>query len=138
MKYRLFLILLFFVFSTPLAANEKRELILEMLEITQAKKNHKLLIDTMVQQLANSEITSSENFEKYFREAMSWDNYIVPVAAIYEEMYTKEELEALLEFYSTEVGQSFLKKAPLISERVSQVAVQNAQNALKYLTEEDM
>lgn len=126
-------ILLAVILSTPAFADEKRELILEMLEITQAKKNHELMVDAYVKQFSSNPVMATENFEKYFREAMSWDSIIDPVVEIYEDAYTVEELEYINEFYSSPIGQSFIKKAPQVNEKSSAVMMKNIQSAMQNL-----
>lgn len=120
--------------ATSAYGGEKHDLVLEMLEVTNAKQNHELMINAYMKQLAGNPATATPEFERYFREAMSWDTLIGPTTKIYEESYTVDELKAITEFFSSPIGQSFIAKAPEVNEKSSAVLVENMQKALRHLT----
>ncbi len=126
-------ILLAITLSTSVLADEKRDLILEMLEVTQAKKNHELMINAYIKQFSNNPAMATDSFEKYFRQAMAWDSLIDPMIKIYEESYTIEEIEYINKFYSSPIGQSFIEKSPQVNEKASAIFMNNIQRALKHL-----
>lgn len=131
MKLTKLLAVLFLTLSTSVLAADKRGLVLEMLEVTQAKKNHELMIDAYIKQFSNKPVMATKNFEKYFREAMSWGLLVEPMIKIYEETYTAEELKTINQFYSSPIGQSFIAKSPEVNEKSSVVIMNNIQGALK-------
>lgn len=125
------------ILSTSVLAGEKRDAVLDLLEITQAKKNHELMIETYIKQFASNPVTSTSNFEKYFREALSWDSIIEPTISIYVDTYTVEELKYINEFYSSPIGQSFIAKSPEVMAKSSAIIVSNVQNAIKHLQQKN-
>ena len=50
-------------------------------------------------------------------EDLSWARMKPIYIRIYEDVYTEEELDGLLAFYKSPVGQSFLKKTPVIMQK---------------------
>lgn len=137
MKFtKLLVALLLFVIPVSAAAGEKRELVLELLEVTQAKKNHDLLLESYIKQLSNNPATSSDQFKAYLLDAMSWDSLVEPMIKIYEESYSIEELKSINQFFSSQVGKSFIAKAPEVNQKISVVVTNNIQSALKHLQPE--
>lgn len=131
MKYITLLLTLFVSISA--LADEKRDLVLEMLELTEAKVNHELMINAYIKQFSSNPVMATESFEKYFREGLSWDTLIESMIEIYAESYTAEELKYINKFYSSPIGQSFIKKSPQVTEKSSAVIMKNIQSALKHL-----
>ncbi|WP_158271576.1 DUF2059 domain-containing protein [Pseudomonas sp. HMWF032] len=134
MKNMKFALCFCLIFATSAYGGEKNDLILEMLEITNAKQNHELMIDAYIKQFAENPATATPEFEKYFREAMAWDTLIGPTTKVYEESYTVDELKAINKFFSSPIGKSFIAKAPEVNEKTSAILVENMQKALRHLT----
>lgn len=133
MKFtRLFAVLLL-TLSTSVTAGEKRELVLEMLKVTEAQKNYELMIDVYINKFSNNPIMATENFEQIFRKAMSWDSLVEPMIIIYEESYTTEELKSINQFFSSPIGKSFVAKSPEVNKKSSAVIMNNIQDALNNL-----
>jgi hypothetical protein len=134
MKNMKFALGLCLAFATSAYGGEKHDLVLEMLEVTNAKQNHELMVDAYIKQLAGNPIAQTPGFEKYFREAMAWEALVGPTTKIYEESYTVNELKAITEFFSSPIGKSFVAKAPEVNEKTTVVLVENMQKALRHLT----
>ena len=133
MKNMKFALGLCLAFAASAYGGEKHDLVLEMLEATNAKQNHELMVDTYIKQLAGNPIAAAPGFEKYFREAMAWEALIGPTTKIYEESYTVDELKAITEFFSSPIGKSFIAKSPEVTEKITAVLIANMQKALKHL-----
>ncbi len=113
--------------------DEKRDLVLEMLEVTEAKKNHELVVESYIANFSSNPSLNNDQFKNYFREAMSWDALIEPMIAIYVESYTVEELQAIVDFFGSPIGQSFVKKSPEVNQKATAVIMNNIQQAMSTL-----
>src|SRR5699024_1688060 len=102
MKNLKLIIVLCLLFSASAYGGEKHDLVLDMLEITNAQQNHELIIEAYVKQLAADPVTATPEIEAYFRAAMAWYALIGPISKIYVDAYTVEELKALNEFFSSQ------------------------------------
>jgi len=54
-------------------------------------------------------------------------------ADIYLKVYNKEELNALLEFYNSDIGQKILKKRPKVTEKTMTISQQIGQQLMPIL-----
>jgi hypothetical protein len=52
---------------------------------------------------------------------------------IYRESYTEEELQAIIDFFGSEIGQSFIKKAPEVMQKSTGIIVANIEKAMVHL-----
>ncbi|MCE0559424.1 DUF2059 domain-containing protein [Motilimonas sp. E26] len=131
MKKLIIVILLSTSFSA--FADEKMDLVLQMLQVTEAKKNHELVIDSYITNFSKNPAMDNDQFKNYFRQAMSWDALIDPMTKIYMESYTTEELQALVDFFGSPIGQSFIKKSPEVNQKSVAVMSENIQKAMSIL-----
>ena len=53
---------------------------------------------------------------------MGWDNLKEDFIDIYVDVFTKEELEGIIAFYKTPVGQKFIKKQPELMQKSMQIS----------------
>jgi len=60
---------------------------------------------------------------------MSWEKMEPEYIKLFSEVYTEDELKAIVEFYKTPAGQSMLKKQPLLMQK-SMVISQKQMQAL--------
>lgn len=136
MKYRGLVLVLSLFFSLSAQGGEKRDLIMKLLDLTHAEENHELMLDSYVTQFESNPVTATEKFEIYFRDALSWDSLLEPTLKIYEELFTVQELEAVVRFYSTEEGISFINKMPILNHKSSEVVMSNINRAMHHLATE--
>jgi hypothetical protein len=134
MKNMKFALGLCLAFAGSAYGGEKHDLVLEILEATNAKQNHELIVDAYIKQLAGNPATAAPEFEKYFREAMAWEALVGPTTKIYEESYTVDELKVITEFFSSPIGKSFIAKSPEVTEKTTAVFIGNMQKAIGHLT----
>ena len=119
-----------------------------MLELTNAPAMFKAILDqqqaampTQVKQLLSSnkqfeaaakdlEPVIAEYQGKMFdlmRKALDWNDMKPKLAALYNDMFTEEELAGIVAFYKTPVGQTLLKKMPELATRSMQLGQQQVQ-----------
>ncbi len=55
-------------------------------------------------------------------EEMGWDKIKENIIDIYVDVFTKEELEGIIAFYKTPVGQKLIKKQPELMQKSMQIA----------------
>ncbi|HGS5379191.1 TPA: DUF2059 domain-containing protein [Vibrio cholerae] len=76
-----------------------------------------------VQQQLN--VTESEKplFEEYYKnvnklvlEEVTWEKFEPYMITIYSNYFSEEELKGMIDFYSSDVGQSILKKMPVVMQ----------------------
>ncbi len=56
-----------------------------------------------------------------FNEAMDWDGFQEDMTRVYEETFSSEEIQGLLNFYSTPAGRAYVDKQPELARRTMQV-----------------
>jgi hypothetical protein len=133
MKFRGILLVLVLLIPLPGYCGEKRELILELLEVTQAQENHEIMLTSYEEQFKSNPATSTPEFAAYFREAMSWDGLVEPTIEIYEKTYTDEEILGLINFYKSPIGVAFIKKMPEVNKQCSEIMMQRMNQAMHHL-----
>jgi hypothetical protein len=119
--------------SFSVQAEVKRELVMEMLEVTEAKKNHDFMVQSYINHFTKNPKLNTEEFKTYFNEAISWDSLIEPMILIYIESYTEKELQAIIDFFGSEVGQSFIKKSPEVMEKSTAIMMASIEKAMSHL-----
>lgn len=126
-------LILVLCFSFSVQAEVKRELVMEMLEVTEAKKNHDLMVQSYINHFTKNPKLNTEEFKTYFNEAISWDSLIEPMILIYIESYTEKELQAIIDFFGSEVGQSFIKKSPEVMEKSTAIMMASIEKAMAHI-----
>lgn len=126
------------VLLIPLSAfcGEKRELVLQLLDVMNARENHELVLKTYEEQFSSDPVMNTPEFQKYFREAMSWDGLIEPTIEIYVNSYSAEELQGLISFYKSPIGTAFIKKMPEVNKQSTKLVVQRIQSSMRNLQAE--
>ncbi|MGF1657130.1 MAG: DUF2059 domain-containing protein [Verrucomicrobiales bacterium] len=78
-------------------------------------------------------------------EELSWDTMLEMYIPIYQETFTQEEIDGLIEFYESSVGQAFINKQPILMQNVmTQMQgkvgglVEKLQERLEKLLEEEL
>ncbi|HBC87517.1 MAG TPA: hypothetical protein DCZ94_11225 [Lentisphaeria bacterium] len=117
-KIRFFLLAAAFLVSFAVAGGDnapqetKKEKALKVLKVSGAAQAY---VEALLEGIRQAPLTP-EDKELYckFATAESLMEYFVPV---YIEKYTEEELDAMINFYSTPVGQAIVKKSlPVVRE----------------------
>lgn len=121
-----FICLFLFLTVGSLAAQEtKSEKVARLLELNGSRQNFEMAINTMLtQQATYLSDQLPENFFEEFQKEIMQDGYreimemIVPV---YEKHFTEAELDGMIAFYQTEVGQALVTKTPLVMRESMQI-----------------
>ena len=133
MQIKPIIILLILSCSFSAIADEKRGLVLKMLEVTEAKKNHDIVIQTYIERFSENPVMNTDIFRTYFKEAMAWDGLIEPMISIYVESYTEEELRAITKFFGSPIGKSFISKSPEVNQKSTALMMARIQKAMSHL-----
>ena len=73
------------------------------------------------------------------KQEMGWDKLKEPMVEIYINRFTEEEIQGLIAFYQSDIGQTFVKKMPLVmqdSTAMSQQLLQDFMPKIKALAAE--
>lgn len=92
-----------------------------------------MIIESYIQHFSKNPKLNTKDFKNYFNEALSWDSLIEPLIAIYIESYTEKELQAIIDFFGSEVGQSFIKKAPEVNQKSTAIIMASIEKAMAHL-----
>ncbi len=61
------------------------------------------------------------------REALSWPKLKADMMMLYREAFTQQEVDGMIAFYETPVGQSTINKLPLVMQRSMQLTIARMQ-----------
>jgi hypothetical protein len=108
-----------------------------MLEVMNAKSMVDSMYGEMDKIFANlaQQLNIKEADQPVFRDFMtkvveemkihfSWEKMKEPMIDIYVKHYTQEEIEGMSAFYESEVGQSMVKKMPVVMQDATQLTMQ--------------
>ena len=128
MQKILFAFTFLFSLSSIAIAQEKssfEEKVARMLEVSGARQNFDAAILNMVelQKRAYADILSDEFFDELGKEMMKvgFEKLTPEFVPIYKRHLTEEELDEIIKFYESEVGQSLVQKMPLIMNEAMQI-----------------
>jgi len=120
------------VHASPARADEasKAAKIEELMMITHVDQMMKQMMDQMQSgvreqlkslnlpaQASSDVIEANKRILAVLFDKMTWDKIKAPVAKIYADTLTEEEVEGAVAFYKSPVGQSLLQKTPLLLQR---------------------
>lgn len=131
-------------FSSNAAADTVRPDVAQLLEATKmkdlAETSVKQVQAAFEKQLTNSLVNDPnasvamkkmmERLSPILEKSLSWEVTKPDYVKMYEETFTPEEIKGLLEFYKTPVGQSFLKKMPVITQKIAEVSARRVQQLI--------
>ena len=103
----------------------KSKLIVRLME---ANSTRKILEENIKQIIASSPPGKKEEIEKLFN-ASAIISRLVPV---YDRYYSDQELQQLIDFYSSPIGQKLVETTPKITEDVMKTSVQYFQENVKH------
>lgn len=82
-----------------------------------------------------------DTIQTFFDKYMGWDAIKQDIAALYAKNYTKEELEKMNSFFSSDVGQKYIALTPKIaaaSAQIGQSKLQGHMGELKKMIDEKL
>ena len=108
----------------------------QLIDITDSKQQYEQELqyseqsyNDMMQQLIDSQKNylakkDQEKFKTLQKEMLAlmmkesqWEHIKPTMIQIFQEVYTQEEVNSMIEYYKTPIGQSILKKMPLVTEK---------------------
>lgn len=90
-------------------ARAKRDLVIELLRVTQAQRQAQEMLDTMLAMLP-------EDVQETLRATFKPDEMVREIMPVYEKYLSVEDLRALLAFYRSPVGQKLLHIQPQLTK----------------------
>ncbi len=94
----------------------KREKVLKVLDLTRVPE---IYVATLLGSLRQSPI--SEDDKKLYCKHSTAESLSEAFVPVYMELYTEEELDAMIEFYSSPAGISIIGKSPEVVEKLREV-----------------
>ena len=115
------LMLILFVLNVQLFGQTKSyDLVYKLFELT----NTKAIMGQMAEELIGVQVRSNPNLAKYqdvmkefFNKKVNYEILKKEMAEIYINEFSEKELELLVEFYQTDIGQKATEKMPLILQK---------------------
>lgn len=95
--------------------DEKRELILELMDKTNAMSIGKAILEQIKHQTG-----AQLNISEQKREEM-FDGLREMLIPVWDDTYTTEQLEGIVDFYNSDIGNVLLNKSPQVNEAVTKV-----------------
>lgn len=71
-----------------------------------------------------------KKFLKEIKSTLSWDSIKEPIIDAYSKVYSKQEVEELITFYQSPLGQKMLKKMPELMQVTMQVVQQTSRKMI--------
>lgn len=90
-------------------ARAKRDLVIELLRVTQAQRQAQEMLDTMLAMLP-------EDIQETLRETFKPDEMVREIIPVYEKYLSVEDLRSILAFYRSPVGQKLLHVQPQLTK----------------------
>lgn len=78
-------------------------------------------------------VTMFDKVMDFLSQELSWESLKDEFADLYADLFTKEELRGLIEFYESPVGQAFTKKTPELMRRTMMISHQRTMEVMPKL-----
>lgn len=126
-------------------AADKQEVVDRLLEVMKVEKQLSGGFEAMtpvIEQLANNlQLNATEKeelvniYREWFINDINRQNIIVEMVALYSQAFSQQEIELMIEFYATPVGQKLVEKSPALMQAGAQLGMQEAERAQPKLIE---
>lgn len=126
-------------------AADKQEVVERLLEVMKVEKPLSGGFEAMtpvIEQLANNlQLNATEKeelvniYRDWFINYINRQNIIVEMASLYSQTFSQQEIELMIEFYATPVGQKLVEKSPALMQAGAQLGLQEAERAQPKLIE---
>jgi len=114
-----------------------REMTAKMMDVM-AKQQHQL----MHEQFLKMKDRLPPNFEEHANKMIDdmlksfpWDEMLQAMVPVYQKHFTKGEVDALIAFYSTPIGQKVLRELPAVTAEATQAVLPLLQKQMNSMTE---
>lgn len=101
-----------------------KPMVLQQLSLTNISKEQSVIIDKFMNKIFDA-----------LKDEMSWDKMKVDYIQIYMSVYTKEEIQQLIAFYQSPIGQKMIEKTPLLIQQSMIVNQKNMKRILPKIQE---
>ncbi|CAH0529099.1 hypothetical protein CTH30272_02444 [Allocatenococcus thiocycli] len=126
-------------------AADKQEVVDRLLEVMKVEKQLSGGFEAMtpvIEQLANNlQLNATEKeelvniYRDWFINDINRQNIIVEMGTLYSQAFSQQEIELMIEFYATPVGQKLVEKSPALMQAGAQLGMQEAERAQPKLIE---
>lgn len=116
--------------------SEKEEAIRELLEITGTPELGLQIAQRILRKMKESHPDVPDKFWKEFEDEMNKEAFIDMIVPIYAEHFTKDDVEKLIEFYQTDVGEKYVEKLPTLTKESMQAGRQWGQKLGQRIVEQ--
>ena len=126
-------------FADPISHKKVAE---ELLIVTNVKGQLDQMLDQMramqaqqLRTLGQSEdaITNQNEMMQYVEEMMGWETLKDDYISLYIEVFSEEELQGLVDFYKSDLGQKLLVKQPELMKRSMEIGQKHSMKVLEKL-----
>jgi len=96
----------------------------ELVAVLQLEEGMARSVDMMTKTMAAQPmgVQMQDVMREFYEEFMSWDTLRPSYVKIYMDAFTEAELEGLIEFYHTPLGQRLVEQTPVITEESAAAA----------------
>lgn len=102
---------------------QKDKQIRELFRLTGVSDNMRSMMNTVFSQFKERFTQVPDEYWDYMSERLSVDTLIDLSVTVYNQHFTLEEINGLIAFYKTELGQTLIAKQPLISRELMVVGM---------------
>jgi len=96
--------------------SEKEEAIRQLLEITGTPELGLQMAERILEQMKQTHPDVPDKFWTEFEAEMNKEAFIDMIVPIYDKHFSKEDIEKLIEFYQTDIGQKYVEKLPTLTK----------------------
>ena|SRR3989338_2623320 len=96
----------------------------------QSKKSQQEMLKTMPGAAENA-ADISKQVDDMMSDDFSYESMRPDIITVYAEVFTEQELQGLIDFYSSEIGQSFVKKTPQMTARLMELSQKRMQKVMQ-------
>lgn len=97
-------------------AQTKEQKVEKLLDIMGTTKNMKLIFDQMISQYQSTNPSVPSSYWEKLREKVDYKELQSKVANVYANHFTSEDIDGLIKFYQTPLGQKTIKELPQIMQ----------------------
>lgn len=109
-------------------APEKKEAILELLEVTGAKQNLEVMASAMRENLKTQIPDITEPILQEVNNALNYDSLAYIIIPIYAKHWSTQDLKDMVAFYRSPLGQRMLKEMPAILKESMAASMQRGKD----------
>lgn len=106
------------------AETAKVESVQKLMDITGAANVGQIMMSQMMPALKQAIPDASESFWQDIQAEMNFDKMIVEIIPVYQQHLSEEDIQAILQFYTTPAGKNLISSQPAIMQQSMQIGQQ--------------